>query len=381
MVTHKIILIDTIRYGALSGSRTYMWGGVIKLSILFSIFAVNGVIQATLVLHGLEHMTEERGKTLKDLLTSRASTANWEALEMRYQALVQPQIFSDLIQLYDPRNAGKVRITYASFTPENGSGDDIGFGLHIVKRLTIHGKDGRSRRIDVNEHWAMERRTGGLLLPDEIRIKSLVFEGERGSRASQKLYLFDSFRLAWSESREIAILRRSVYDGVHRMNTLRAPVSAPFSCQGCHLGRSSDSFADDFLADEEARDFEAIVQPSCFQLPPEKMRGFREYIEHLKEMPSVDGNFIGEVEENLSDISRASTVPGLRQALIDQLHSLHWIHGDRPWARTYSYIGLAQYQQGTYLLGDTWYLDEVEEHFEGKYRWWLPEVVIPFPSY
>src|SRR5437588_13582 len=90
-------------------------------------------------------------------------------LEREYVQRVRSAVYSDLLKLYDPANEAKLAITYAAFIPENRrrGGLDRGYGLHVVKRLAVDGGT-----VEVNEAWPEDRKTGGLLPPDEIRIKA-----------------------------------------------------------------------------------------------------------------------------------------------------------------------------------------------------------------
>lgn len=291
-------------------------------------------------------------------------------VEERYQRLVQEQTFADLLEVYDPKNQAHLKITYASFTPENtfGGGDDSGFGLHIVKRLELPTSNGKTRTIDVNELWAEDRQSGKLFLPDEIRIKSQAFEGERVVPGSHRLYLFDSIRVAWGGGPdEIQISRRSRLSS----KAMRVPVSAPFSCLECH--DSTASFAVPFLKNGEKLNHEAIVQNSHFTLPPEEMRGFTQYVDYLKKSGKSD-SFIEQRKAKLKNIRSFSEVPGFLQIVerTKQANSFHWLPDDELIAGPEH---LYTHRQGVYKTEDgLLWMDALEEIFEGKYRWWEPQV-------
>lgn len=303
-----------------------------------------------------------------------------ETAEKNYQSLIQEQSLADLMEVYKPENQAKLKITYASFTPVNtsGGGSDLGFGLHIVKRLELKLPSGKTKTIDVNELWDEEKKTGGLFLPDEIRLKSQAVDGPRFVPGSEKNYLFDQFRVAWGvEKNDIQILRRTKYtfqNGKNEVKAMRVPVSAPFSCRGCH--RPTSSLANEFLKEGETRNYEAIVQDSHFALPPEEMRGFKQYVAYLQSSHR-SAKFIERAAAKLKDIRRASELPGFYEALQKSFNAKErsWMIED---SKAIEPAYLVKDRQGVYE-GDNGSLmtDAIEDSFEGKYRWWEPQVFIP----
>lgn len=292
--------------------------------------------------------------------------------EDRYQSLIHNHTLSELSLVYSSSHAREVETVYASFASDAPGhferGDDEGFGLHVVKRLRLP-----RRTILVNEHWPADRVTGGLLLPDEIRVQSQVFAGEARVPGSHNTYLFDALRVAWGPDGEIEFYRRGHDTGGKQ----RVPVVAPTSCLGCHDSETSESFADVFRQPGEPRNFETIVSDSHFQLPYDKQRGFRQYVAFL-ESAGRDKKFIGAVAERLARPEESMRLAGIEIALTRAHNSLQFLGDDAPWARSsYSHIGQAPFQQGTYLTDNGWYLDALEEIFEGKYRWWFPQIVVP----
>lgn len=295
----------------------------------------------------------------------------------RYQQFVQPQSFADLMAVYDPANEDQLEIAYASYTPEGTPGDDGGFGLHVVKRLRLPVEGGGTRIIDVNEEWPTDRVSGGLFLPDRIRVKSQVFDGQRNQPGSDRLYLFDMIHLHWDEALTPHVLRRSAHDE----GAQRVAVSAPASCRGCHQQRRVyESFARDFLASNERPDYESIVSESHFRLPPNKMRGLAQYLAHLRSSEGISQTFVDSVSQTLKSPREATQVPGLREALQRSITSYNWVSTDSPWKglRGYSTEGSIPLQQGTYEVNGEWYVDAVDSYTEGKYRYWFPAVIIPF---
>ncbi len=319
---------------------------------------------------------------IQELLSAKQSEANLEQNEKLYQRLVQKQTFSDLLELYDPKNQDKVQTTYASFTAvqESEKSDDLGTGLHVVKRLTLPLANGKTKVVDVNEQWGHNAENDGLFLPDEIRIKTLIFEGERFVPGSEKLYLYDQIRIAWGPEGQVAILRQAehTYDAVSKRNLskrMRAAVSAPYSCMLCHDG--STGFEQKYLKPGEKQNYEAIVQDSHFKLPVTEMNGFKEYMDYLGRV-SKDKNFIEKVSVGLAEPSKTFAVPGLSEALTLALktNSIQWLAEDA--LVSGSDYASHRKRQGVYSLSNgSLFIEAIEDIFEGKYRWWDPQTILP----
>jgi hypothetical protein len=279
--------------------------------------------------------------------------------------------------VYAPENQSKLKIAYPSFTPEGGRpAADRGFGFHVVKRLELALEDGAVKIIDVNEQWAEHRADHGLLLPDEIRIKTRIRDGNRHVAGSERDFLYDSIRLAWSDSLEIGIIRQSRYvhqDGQNRMQQLRVPVSAPISCRGCHNAGSIESLAEPFLAPGETISNEAIVQRSFFEKKYSEMHGFLEYVSYLQD-EGVENEFIRRVRRDLNNPVEAFAVPGFYTALEKSIDAYQFGGPDTE----LQYMSFHQTDsQGVYEKNGQWFVDFTEDYFEGKYRWWKPQTVVP----
>lgn len=322
-------------------------------------------------------LTDAQVFQIKNLLEHKETFKDLENAEKQYQRIVQPQILADLIEFYSPDKLAQQKITYASFTPEgSGFGPDLGVGLHVVKRLTLPAGNGLTKIIDINEHWPEDRRSGGLFFPDEIRIKSLVFEGKRKVVGSEKLYLFDLLRLAWNERGEVKIARRTRYTfdphtQVNHLKQMRSPVASPYSCISCH--RSPNNRHRIFLSASETPNYEAIVQDRYFEKPISETLGFQEYLSHLSQS-GRSRDFIEKIKRSLLNPSDSMRVFGLNEELtrVFETREIHWLPEDNP----ASPGEFPSDKQGFYRT-DTgfWFVDAIESIFEGKYRWWEPVVV------
>jgi hypothetical protein len=318
---------------------------------------------------------------LADLVSADPRSRDLEQGEIQYQDGVHEQTMADLAQIYWPENADRLQVTYASFTPESSArpGDDRGYGLHVVKRLDLPVPGGGSRTIYVNEQWPEDKASKGLLLPDEIRIRTQVVSGPRRVKGSEKLYVFDSVRVAWGPfNRESQLARRTVYRRAGNRNQLkvtRTNVSAPLSCAVCH--NSGNRLADAFLASGEARNYEAIVQDSHFTLAPDRMRGFRQYIAYL-DKSRVDPSTIQRTKAALSQPTAATRVPGLLEVIVStsKRGMAIWLADDL--AVLDSNVELVKANNGVYRdRSGNWWTDAIQDVIEGKYVWWEPVPVIP----
>jgi hypothetical protein len=326
-------------------------------------------------------LADARLASLSELVNADRGSRDLEQGEIQYQDDVHEQTMADLMQIYAPENADRLQVTYASFTPESSTrpGDDRGYGLHIVKRLDVPAPGGGTRTIYVNEQWPEDKTSKGLLLPDEIRIRTQVAPGPRRVKGSEKLYLFDSIRVGWGPfNRESQVARRTVYRRAANRNQLkitRTNVSAPLACAVCH--QPGNRLADTFLAPGEQRNYEAIVQDSHFTLPPERMRGFRQYIAYL-EKSRVDPGTIQRTKAALSQPKAASTVPGLLQVIAStsKKGTALWLGDDV--AVLEADVELVRENNGVYRdQSGRWWTDAIQDVIEGKYVWWEPVPVIP----
>lgn len=328
------------------------------------------------------HVTPEALARIETLRTGPFAGRNLEALEKEYQELVEPQTLADLLSVYDPENADRVEITYPSFTAERDAepretdaGPDLGYGLHVVKRLRLSLPGGKQKIVDVNEQWSSSRETGALFLPDEIRVKTLSIEGERHVEGSERLYLFDSIRIAWGPSGEGKVYRNTRYrwdeeKSLARLRTLRVPVSAPLSCLSCH--HAPTRFAPEFAAEGEAISHEAIVQDGYFKRKLDETKGFRDYMAALRE-DGRDETFIAAAREALLDPKRRLRIPGLAEALRAAIGSPRWLSDDRPLDAT---EGTVRWQ-GVYTYRGKRYLDAIDDVIPGKHATWWPRTVVP----
>src|SRR5690349_7609777 len=176
-------------------------------------------------------------KEIQRIQDAIKSDTNLEAAEKSYHVITQKQILSDLLTLYDEKNAEKLEITFPSFTPDGPHRPmgDFGFGLHVVKRLTLELPGGETKVIEVNEEWAEDRTTGGLFAPDEIRVKTRVLSGPRFVEGSETQYLYDLLRVAWGpEAKSAKLVRRTrftFHEGGNLHKRMRVPVSSPYLCK------------------------------------------------------------------------------------------------------------------------------------------------------
>ena len=83
---------------------------------LFSLFFTYSFFcQAIPLIAGLEGIQQKQWDQIQEWLKLPEGSRD---LEVRYQRLVQKQVFLDLLKLYAPENGAQVKVTYASFTPD-----------------------------------------------------------------------------------------------------------------------------------------------------------------------------------------------------------------------------------------------------------------------
>lgn len=317
------------------------------------------------------YLSDSGARAVQETLGKSPESLNQEPIERSYQQLVQRQTFTDAAEIYDPDNASKVRVAYASFTPDRSDepGEDLGYGFHIVKRLELTLSDGATKIIEVNEAWPENKRDGGLLPPDEIRIKTQLFEGPRHVAGSHRLFAYDSVRIAWGNDGQIQMVRRPrKIDG--RATVMRVPVSAPGSCLRCHAPALSRIYAESFARAGDAPDYESIVAPSFYGLPVERMKGYQEYLAYLK----APGNLpqVAPAVRDLANPKKASALPELAAEFRQRVGVYHWVGDDGSADRGYGYGAGSLDRQGHYLSNGLILVDALEDFFYGKYDWLFP---------
>lgn len=316
------------------------------------------------------HLSANTWERLKFQLAAALPKRNVAAQELSYQRLAQKQSLSDALKIYDPRYRGQVQVAYTSFTAENGrrAGSDLGYGLRVLKRLELGAKV-----IEVKEFWPVDRYSGRLFRPEELRIKTRVEGGERGGEGSEGQYLFDRVHLAWGPGRnEVTVHRRTLYDSLGNLRQVRSPVSVPYSCMGCHQSDSGlrKAFAKDITTQE------SIIQPAYYELPKKEMDGLKEYLGFLKKVYR-DSTLVESAQRTL-EAGGAIWPEGIAKALRDVVanDTVSWLKDDTRVAEPNFELLLRQgYYPGPFQQNI--YRDALEQVFEGKYRWWDPETVIP----
>jgi len=325
---------------------------------------------------------------------------NLDAMEKCYQKLIQPQIFSDLRSLYAPENESRVSITYGSFRANDEYDElgDLGFGLHLIRRLELPQSNGENKVVEVNEQWLQNPVDGGLFLPDEIRIKTLVFEGKRRVPGSESLYLFDSLKLGWGAENELTLARRTRSDFVRKYDARRkreiwtnepkvmgVPVSSPFACINCHNGDIRRGKR--FLAPGEIRDHESMIQASYRRLPLAETLGYRKYIAAL-ERQNRRPEFIAQVKEALLHPELTLTLPQIVEKLSENTNTGNflWLGSDLRLTPQQAeeqigrrgVFGLGQPDtEDSHPAGAGHFRDAMEDEIFGSYIWWKPASYLP----
>ena len=192
--------------------------------------------------------------------TSSNPDMNQSSREDVYVNQIDELVLRDLRLIY---TSPQTLITYASFSPEHEAGIDGGFGLHVIKKLSIGNKT-----VFVNEQWPFRR--GHLQLPNEIRIRTRAFQKHnlsRGQVGSEEDFLGLRVRVAWEQgdTPNLFYVKNFSPDGTkyqRRVNTVF------YECTQCHSSKSN--LADNFRKPSEPRNFESITQASMFVNPLQK---------------------------------------------------------------------------------------------------------------
>lgn len=188
-----------------------------------------------------------------------------------YEDQALKPVLHALAQLYDPKNQDKVKLAYTSFSDNTQRAFDGGYGLHVVRNLGP---------VWVNELWDLDRETGRIRMPGEIRVRLHAFSGERYVQGSDDQYMVMRFRVAYQGKHKPARLVLEptwAWDKKSEQNQplqRRVPVGI-LNCRACHQHRNT--FAHDFMAPERVaeevrrkekglalqgiRNFEVITQP------------------------------------------------------------------------------------------------------------------------
>ena len=219
------------------------------------------------------------------------TTATWAQREAALSDCLTPRILSDLKDFYQADREGRTRSTFAVFTV-NARGPDGGRGLHIVKELSVG-----DRTIWVNEEWPV--RFGRLELPDEIRVRTRVFNTPsvlRGALNSDQDFISLRVRVAWNQHSNPQFFIETIFqdspvavhDSSYFLNQERVVRRAPISnvmCQACHS--SPSPFAQRFGVPGQPTQHESIVQPGLFKLPFAETLGGQDL---LHTWPTVSAN-------------------------------------------------------------------------------------------
>jgi hypothetical protein len=312
---------------------------------------------------------------IQDLLAT-ASHPN----EERYAKAVHQQVIRDLATLY---NSPQTEITLASFTDDHTPGQDRGFGLHEVRMLNVGDKT-----ILANIHWPFRPEIKGFTFPDEIRVRTRVFSGDRGQAESEAQYITARYRIAWDEMDRPSLFLEPQWDTQNRRMQRRVPISV-FSCTNCHTpGPMHQLLAERFADPQTPLNPEFIVQPSYFQRPLEHTDGYRQVQAYLKRNHETLKLSAADQEGILTALTKKENLdlPGLAQKLAEMQNRTEYnvLSGpDTPLDP--KDISRAQGYPGIYAGRNSHYFMDSLEAFlfdQGKINydrpvWWSDARVIP----
>lgn len=300
--------------------------------------------------------------------------------EKKWAEKTYPTIRKRLISLYEAeaidnkllkegkicKEERKVKICYTDFVGPEENSFDAGSPLnfHVVKYYDEKQNDGSYLRTYVNEHWPINESTNGILLPEAIRVRVQAFKGKKNGLESLKLagaeYLFltDSIQIIWginsdgSKGNAYAyplIYRQHLYGDFDKdkekkknaVNQTLVALSSPTSCMSCHHTTATMTEA---VFDTERTNFGAVTPDEEFKKPYEKQRGYKIYMDYLRELVKkgkCTEKFLNAVAKDLLDSTNMQN-PYMAEALKEN-NSLPWTGADYEYerfdfkARSYTY--------------------------------------------
>jgi len=313
-------------------------------------------------------------------LRKKDETQNMQVQETKWAEKTYPTIRKRLISLYEAEaidnkllkegkiceEERKVKICYTDFVGPEENSFDAGspLNLHVVKYYDEKQNDGSYLRTYVNEHWPINESTNSILLPEAIRVRVQVFKGKRNGLESLKLagaeYLFltDSLQIIWGINSDGSkgnaytyplIYRQHLYGDFDKdkgkkknsVNQTLVALSSPTSCMSCHHTTATMTEA---VFDVERTNFGAVTPDEEFEKPYEKQRGYKIYMDYLRELVKkgkCTEKILNAVAKDLLDSTNMQN-PYMAEALKEN-NSLPWAGADYEYgrfdfkARSYTY--------------------------------------------
>lgn len=257
-------------------------------------------------------LISEQDKKEIEMLMSKSGFKDLRLQETKWVEKVYPTTRTKLINLYKAEmednkliREGKikqedrrVKIAITDFADPGDHGDDMGLGghLHFVKYYDEKQKDGSYTRTYINEHRPILEKTGGILPPKSIRVRTQVFSGSLNERGAEKLLIPDVIEIVWGKSKEDPKTFYPYFYRQHWYNEFDPKIqsnpisntefflSSPTSCINCHLSDSNITQKTFLKSGEKRTNFGAITPDSEFEKSISEQRGFKILKTHLDEL-------------------------------------------------------------------------------------------------
>jgi hypothetical protein len=315
---------------------------------------------------------------VQKVLTTQVGTDLLES-EQSYYQLVQNQLLSDAVLLY---SSTAPKIVYAEFAKDQ-PGQDLGYGLHVVKRLDIGDKT-----IFVNESWPYVR--GRLQLPTEIRIRTRTFYRPgtpRGIDGGEDQYLMGRYRIGWDRADQPIFFEEPAWVNANERAQHRVGANI-FNCVSCH--QSGNPFADQFnVSGRDAINHEAIVQPSYFTQRIQKNQGYIDLQKYLATQ-NLSQDFLDRMkaalDQPVATFHSLTFAQSMTSAMCAKITSnaFDWLSPDAEFVGSVSTLQPTEEQDGFYTDKNRTWRDAVDEQLEirtGKYFIWTDNLgIVPGPN-
>lgn len=243
----------------------------------------------------------------------RYNCADRRAQEIKWAETVYPTIRKKLTNLYKAESrdiellkAGKispqdraVKVYISDFVLAGEEADDMGIGpnIHVIKYFNEKQEDSSMLRTYVNEHWAINEKTGVVLLPDYIRVRAQAFKGSLYEGPSKhNLFVTEMLQLAWTKDEEgkgpMPYMARQHFYGEmtagkkeNSLNQTEVMMSNPIHCIGCHTMSHKNNHTHHIFNEVKngEMNYGAVIQDYKFEMPINEHSGFKKFMSFLNE--------------------------------------------------------------------------------------------------
>ena len=283
-----------------------------------------------------------------EMLRQKNTFVDKKLQEIKWAEKVYPTIRENLIKLYKAEEEDNIAIKVGKITekdrkvkiyfadavvPPDHHGGDLGAldFIHIVKH------DGSTY---VNEHWPIDKKTGGIMPTEVIRISSKVFNVLPDDPSYKNLFINDQLGVIWEKELDAPnnpfkpyFFKQHIY-GDYDLKEKRNPdiqvqvsVDAPMDCLMCH--ETGAKRKKDPSKPYRHTTFEPFTKEEDFKKPSDKHEGFIKYKNYLDERVKKKELSQKQVDEIIKDLMNLTSFenPNIVNAL-KQATSVPWVGAD-----------------------------------------------------